>query len=153
MVKDLPANVGDTGLIPGSGRFPWRRKWQPTPVFLLGESHGWRSLVGYTVHRIAKSRTRLSDFTFTFMNYQRLARWHSGKESACQEMQETWIRSPGEKDPLEEEMATHSSILAWRISWWEEPDRLQSMWLQKRQTWLSDWACTHTRIIKTTEIV
>ena len=70
--------------------------------------------MGYTVHRIAKSRTQLSDFTFTFMNYQRLARWHSGKESACQEMQETWIRSPGEKDPLEEEMATHSSILAHR---------------------------------------
>jgi len=33
-------------LIPGLGRFPWRRKWQPTPVFLPGESHGQRSLVG-----------------------------------------------------------------------------------------------------------
>ena len=31
-----------------SGRFPWRRKWQPTPVFLPGESHGQRSLVGYS---------------------------------------------------------------------------------------------------------
>ena len=39
---------------------------------------------------------------------------------AMQEMQETW-------DPLEEEMATHSSILAWRIPWTEEPGRLQSM--------------------------
>ena len=38
----------DLGLIPGLGRFPWRRKWQPTPVFLPGESHGWRSLVGYS---------------------------------------------------------------------------------------------------------
>ena len=37
------------------------RKWQPTPVFLPGESHGWRSLVGYTVHGVAKSRTRLSE--------------------------------------------------------------------------------------------
>ena len=44
---------------------PWRRKWQPTPVFLPGESHGRRSLVGYTVHWVSKSRTRLSDFTFT----------------------------------------------------------------------------------------
>ena len=42
---------------------PWRRKWQPTPVFLPGKSHGWRSLVGY---RVAKSRTQLSDFTFAF---------------------------------------------------------------------------------------
>ena len=42
---------------------PGRRKWQPTPVSLPGESHGRRSLVGYTVHRVAQSWTRLSDFT------------------------------------------------------------------------------------------
>ena len=40
------------------------------------------------------------------------------------------VRSLGREDPLEEEMATHSSILAWEISWTEEPDRLQSMGLQ-----------------------
>ena len=45
-VKASACNVGDLGSIPGSGRFPWRRKWQPTPVFLPGESHGWRNLVG-----------------------------------------------------------------------------------------------------------
>ena len=39
------------------------RKWQPTPVLLPGKSHGQRSLVGYIVHEVAKSRTRLSDFT------------------------------------------------------------------------------------------
>ena len=41
MVKNLPANardLGDMGLMPGSGRFPWRRAWQPTPVFLPGAS-------------------------------------------------------------------------------------------------------------------
>ena len=49
MVKNPPANVKDAGSIPGSGRsIPWRRKWQPTPVFLPGESHGQRSLVGYS---------------------------------------------------------------------------------------------------------
>ena len=42
-------------------------------------------------------------------------------------MQETWVRSLGWKIPLEKEMATHSSILAWRIPWTEEPDGLQSM--------------------------
>ena len=47
-VKASACNMGDLGSIPGSGRFPWRRKWQPTPVFLPGESHGRRSLVGYS---------------------------------------------------------------------------------------------------------
>ena len=44
-------------------------------------------------------------------------------------MQETWVQSLGQEDPLEKEMATHSSILAWRIPWTEEPGRLQSMGL------------------------
>ena len=51
VVKNLPASVGDIrdmGLILGSGRFPWRRAWQPTPVFLPGESHGRKNLVGYS---------------------------------------------------------------------------------------------------------
>ena len=42
-------------------------------------------------------------------------------------MQEAWIRSLNQEDPLEEEMASHSSILAWEIPWAEEPGRLQSM--------------------------
>ena len=46
-------------------------------------------------------------------------------------MQEIWVQSLGQKDPLEEEMATHSSILAWRIPWTEEPGGLQSMGLQR----------------------
>ena len=46
-------------------------------------------------------------------------------------MQETQLRSLGWEDPLEEEMATHSSILAWRIPWTEEPGRLQPLGLQK----------------------
>ena len=47
-VKNLPANAGDMGLIPGSGKIPWRREWQPTPVFLLGKFHGQRRLAGYS---------------------------------------------------------------------------------------------------------
>ena len=45
-------------------------------------------------------------------------------------MQETWVQSLGQEDPPEKEVATHSSILAWRIPWWEEPGRLQSTGLQ-----------------------
>ena len=52
--------------------------------------------------------------------------------------QETWVRSLGQEDPLEKEMATHSNILAWEIPWTEEPGRLWSMELQKSQTQLSD---------------
>ena len=46
------------------GKIPWRRKWQPTPVFLPGESHGWRSLTGYSSWG-HKSLTRLRDYTTT----------------------------------------------------------------------------------------
>ena len=46
-------------------------------------------------------------------------------------MLETWIRSLGQEDPLEKEMATHSSILAWKIPWKEELGRLQSMASQR----------------------
>ena len=123
----------------------WRRKWKPTPMFLLGKSHGWRSLVGCSpwgheeldtaeqphfhfslscigegngnplqcsclenprdrgawkaaVHGVAKSRTWLSDFTFTF-------HFHA----------------------LEKEMETHSSVLAWKIPGTGEPSGLLSM--------------------------
>ena len=50
---------------------------------------------------------------------------------AVQEMQEMWVQFPGQEDPLEEGLATHSSILAWRISWTEGPDRLPSMGSQR----------------------
>ena len=46
-------------------------------------------------------------------------------------MRETWVRSLGEEDPLEKEVATHSSDLAWKIPWTEERGRLQSMGLQR----------------------
>ena len=46
-------------------------------------------------------------------------------------MQETWVQSAGQEDPLEKGMATHSSILAWRIPWTEKPSRLQSMGSQR----------------------
>ena len=46
-------------------------------------------------------------------------------------MRETWVLSLGGEDPLEKEMATHSSTLTWKIPWTEEPGRLQSMGLQR----------------------
>ena len=61
VVQNPPADAGDItdmGSIPGLGRFPWRKTWQPTPVFLPGESHGRRTLVG-TVHRVEQNQTWL----------------------------------------------------------------------------------------------
>ena len=49
-------------------------------------------------------------------------------------MQETWVRSLGQEEPLQKEMATPFSILAWKIPWTEEPGRLQSMGLQESDT-------------------
>ena len=57
-------------------------------------------------------------------------------------MQDTWIQFLGWEDPLEDSMATHSIILAWRIPWTEEPGRLQSMGLQRMG---QDWVTKHTQ--------
>jgi len=61
-----------------------------------------------------------------------------------QELQETWVGSLGQEDPLEEGMATRSSILAWRIQWTEEPGGLQSLGSQTAGHNWSDLAHTHT---------
>ena len=79
----------------------WRRWWHPTPVLLPGKSHGRRSWLA-AVHGVARSQTRLSDFTFTF-------HFHA----------------------LEKETATHSSVLAWRIPGTGEPGGLPSMGLHR----------------------
>ena len=113
----LPATSWELTTSPESAGFPtpfsfqeiscilrimsWRRQWQPTPVFLPGESQGWGSLVGCSPW-VAKSQTRLSDFTFTF-------HFHA----------------------LEKEMATHSSVLAWRIPGTGEPGGQPSMGLHR----------------------
>ena len=62
-------------------------------------------------------------------------------------MWETWVQSLGQEDPLEKELATHCSILAWRISWTEEPGRLESMGSQKVNT-NERLTHTHRGIIK-----
>ena len=55
VAKNLPVIAGNRRLgFHPLGKTPWRRKWQPTPVFLPGESRGQRSLVGYTAHGVAK---------------------------------------------------------------------------------------------------
>ena len=57
MVKRLPHCSGRPGFSPWGEKISWGMKWQPTPVFLPGKSHGWRNLVGYSRKEVAKSQT------------------------------------------------------------------------------------------------
>ena len=59
------------------------------------------------------------------------------------ETEKTWVQSLGQEDPLEESMATHSSTLAWRIPWTEEPGGLQSMGSQKVRHNYRNLECVH----------
>ena len=90
-------NVGDPGSIPGSGRSPGEGNGNPFQYYCLEnpiDRGAWKA----TVHGVTKSRTRLSDFTFTFHLHV-----------------------------LEKEMATHSIVLTWRVPGTGEPVGLQSM--------------------------
>ena len=125
----------------------WRRKWQPTPVFLPGEFQGWGSLVGCCLWgcRVGHKWSDLAAANY-FILWNRfemsgpvlwgISAFHSQPGTrfllnccstilwdspmaqwvknlpAMQKTQETWIRSLGQEDPLEEEMAIHSKILA-----------------------------------------
>ena len=66
-----------------------------------------------------------------FLNWASLVAQLVKNLPAMQEAQEMWVQSLGWEDPLEESMATDSSILAWKISWTEEPGILQSIGLQR----------------------
>ena len=69
----------------------------------------------------------------TLKSSLRRLRWHRGKECTCQcKKHEAWLQSPGQEDPLEEEMATHFNILAWKISWTDKTGGLPSM---GKQSW------------------
>ena len=76
IVKSLPA-VQETGFDPWVGKIPWRRKWQPTPVFLPGEFHGWRSLVGYSPwdHKESDMTQRIYTYTWCYIEFSRQEYW------------------------------------------------------------------------------
>ena len=135
VVKNPFANAGDRGSTPGSG-YPleeeiathssllaWKIPWTEEP----GGLHSMRS------QRVGHD---WSDFAAAAASY---TGGSDAKESAC-DARETWVQSLGWEDPLEEEMATHSSLLAWKIPWTEESGGLQSTGSQKSQTrlkWLN----------------
>ena len=149
----------------------WRRKWQPTPAYLPGESQGWWSLVGCRlVCGVAQSRTRLKRLSSSSSSRITLGLpwWLSDNESTyqCRSSigQRGWGKKqskskelsfpksvfpcglgdsgsiPGSGRSQQKEMATHSSILAWKIPWTQEPGGLRSMVLQR---FGYDWAIVH----------
>ena len=148
----------------------WRRKWQPTPVFLPGEFQG-QEPGGAVIYGVAQSRTRLKwlSSSSSLMGepepvfhgteivastaQDRLPRWHSDKESLCQCSRcrrlgfNPWVW----KIPLEKELVTHPSILARKISTMKEPGGLQSMGSQ-RVRHNSAAECTHTHILHRADI-
>ena len=63
-------------------------------------------------------------------------------------MQEIWVQSLGEEDPLKKGMATHSNILAWRVPWTEEPSSIQSTEWGHKESDMSEHSYTHTHTLK-----
>ena len=100
-----------------------------TPILLPGKFHGLRSLVGYSPWGCKESdRTEQLNFQLSPDSRASLVAQLVKNMPA---MQEAWVLFLGGEDHLEKRKAPHSSILAWRIPWTEEPGRLQSMGLQR----------------------
>ena len=114
----------------GCARSLWLHVLTPTlilPSFL-------RCLWSLVFHSYSFKRL-LKDHALSSVIYSVSYQW----KRICLPTQEIWVWSPGQKEPLEKETATHFNILAWEIPWTEEPDGLQSMGSQKSRTWLSDY--------------
>ena len=99
--KDPACQWGRPRFDPWVGKIPWRRKWQPDPVFLPGKFHGQRSLVGYSP-RGCESRTRLNDWTTTMQ-------WALSDADAIS----PWIKVLSIEDP---ELCQFMSLLCFKSS-------------------------------------
>ena len=118
---------------PWVGKIPWRRAWQPTQYSCLDNLMD-RGAWWATVHRVTKSQTQLKCLISTHPLYQALweALWillgFPGDSVVKNLLANAGprVKSLGWEDPREKEMASHSSILSWRIPWTEEPGSLWS---------------------------
>ena len=161
----LPMQIDDwCRFNPWVRKMPWSKKWQPTPVFLPWKFQEQRSLMGYSTWSHKELDTTEHTHTHTHTHVHRnsnISNWVVLEDmsvyfiliphlvpstSVMVFLDGSAIKNPpanagdrvlslGWEDPLEKEMVTHSSILAWNIPWTEEPgNRIQSMRLQKSQT-------------------
>ena len=116
VVKNLPANSGDAGWIPGSGKIPWRRKWHPSPVFLPGESRRQRRLVGYSPW----GRKRVG---------------HNWTHAAYLTPNSLYLTPPSSYSPSLSISVTNSSISFMNLQWSLSPRLLPALTLQSQTTW------------------
>ena len=113
---------------PSRTPFPiWNQSVVPCPVL---------TVASWPAYRLLKRQVRWSGIPISFRIFHSLL-WSTQSKKHLPTMRETRVRSLGQEDPLEKEIATHSSTLAWKIPWMEEPDRLQSTGLQRVR---HDWA-------------
>ena len=125
--KESACSAGDPGSIPRLGRSTGEENRHPLQYSCLeNPRNGGAWLAAF--YGVAQSRTRLKQLSSSSSSSASLVA-QSVKNLPA--VQETQVRSLGWEDPLEKEMATHSSILAWKISRTEEPGGLQSMGSQR----------------------
>ena len=114
-------------MAPHSSTLAWKIPWTEQPgrlqsMGLLRVGHDWNNLAA------AAAGTNIAGASVVAQSVKNLLA-----------VQETWVRSLGWEDPLEKKMATHSSIIAWKISWTEKPGGLQSMGSQRvRHHWVTN---------------
>ena len=166
--KESACSVGDLGSVPGLGRFPGGEHGNPLQYSCLENLHRLRSLEGYspwgrkescgwvTKHTLAwifvlnvflGLRVPISSL-FSLANM--LTSLVAQTIKHLPTMQETRVQSLCGEDLLEKKMATHSSILAWKIPWTEEPGRLQSTGSQRVG---HDWAASLHSPCSTSQII
>ena len=112
--KSVCLQCGKPGFSPWVGKIPWRRKWQPTPVFLPGESHGQRSLVGYTSRGCKES-----DLTSLSLSPSRRTARPSPTPAAC--LRQFWRNSSRVTGIYSVHTRPRSPVTYSRLSlcWWE----------------------------------
>ena len=130
--KESACSAAKLGPILGLRRSPGERNGYPLHYSGLYNS------MNCIVHGVAKSRMWLSHFSTRFWGF---LRGTSSKETAFQCRRNAGLILGSER-PLEEGMTTHSSILAWRIPWTEEPGRVQAMGSQESD--MTEWLSTHS---------
>ena len=118
--KEPACNAGDPGSIPRLGKSPGERHGNPLQYSCLENPHGQRILVGYSPWGCKESDVTERPST---------AQHTIQRKRSCHSFRANFLIFPEVESTMEKAMATHSSILAWKIPWTEEPGRLQSMGL------------------------
>ena len=133
-------------LNPNPPNIPWRSWCIVVCKVIFCKKHSWDFILT-NVLRLLRSNTEAPlIFNFCLLESQKVAQ----RVKHLPAMQETWVWSLGQENPLEKEMATHSSTLAWKIPWMEVPGRLQSMGSQRVR---HDWATSLVVWSHSTEVL